>query len=357
MYQPKIDLAGEVFFRPNFFQTKKRINYLIDEYLNCETLCDRLEDLPQQFSNPQPRKWSKINWLDIDPEQVIGLELDIFLSIIKGALDTEEPIREYAQTSRKYLEPIHPSMARFVGGMIAQDGTIIELGMWEKEERHDGSGTSRNKFGVSSRQHSPALAKLYQQLAGQKITPRAKIAQSYQAWTNPYQDLYKHGLHRVVTEYGAVCLYLWLMSHTTGTIQQVLGELLQDEINHLAKFWGMGMWLYPDGAIQLIRYLLSQIHTILPVSYESTIKPQANIKFTFWQMMSVLNWEAWSGLHQGELIYTFIWTLKRMVYWSSHNESKTSRQLTPEYLHSCCATPEFFGNNNIEYNQPKVTIF
>ena len=44
-----------------------------------------------------------------------------------------------------------------------------------------------------------------------------------------------------------MCLYLWLMSHTTGTLQQVRGELLQDEINHLTKFWGMGMWLYPDG--------------------------------------------------------------------------------------------------------------
>jgi hypothetical protein len=56
MYQPAIDLAGEVCFRPNFFQTKARINYLIDQYLSCQKLGDRLEDLPQQFLNPQPRK-------------------------------------------------------------------------------------------------------------------------------------------------------------------------------------------------------------------------------------------------------------------------------------------------------------
>ena len=324
MYQLHKDLAGEVCFRPNFFQTRARINYLIDEYLNDLELSDRLEDLPQQFAAPQPRKWSPINWQDIDPEQVIGLELDIFLSILKGTLDTEAPIRDYTQTSRQYLEPIHPNMAKFVGGMVAKDGTAIELGLWEKEER----------------QHTPALTKLYQRLTGESILVQPHQAKNYQPWTNPYQDLYQHGLHRVVTEYGAACLYLWLMSHTTGTTQQVLGELLQDEINHLTKFWGMGMWLYPDGSERLIRYLLDQIHTILPVSYESEIRSTANLKSTFERMMSVLNWQSWSILHRGELIYTFMWILKRMWCWSG--------QLTPEYLHSCCATPEFFGNNNLE---------
>lgn len=94
-YQATIDLAGEVCFRPNFFQTKARINYLIDEYLSLEQLGDRLEDLPQQFIDPQPRQWGSINWQDINPEQVIGIDLDIFLSIIQGALDTEAPIRGY----------------------------------------------------------------------------------------------------------------------------------------------------------------------------------------------------------------------------------------------------------------------
>ena len=333
MSQQLRDLAGDVCFQPNFFQTKTRVNYLINRYLNDLELGDRLEDLTQQFADPQPRQWSRIDWQDIDPAQVIGLELDVFLSILKGALNTEAPINSYTQTSRQYLEPIHPDMARFVGGIVAEDGTAIELGLWEKEER----------------QHTPALTKLYQQLSGESIAAQPKQAKAYQAWFNPYQDLYRHGLHRIATEYGAVCLYLWLMSHTTATTQQVLSELLQDEINHLTKFWGMGMWLYPDGAKQLIRYLLSQIHTILPVSYEPGIRSTANLKSTFQHMMSVLNWQSWSVLHQGELIYTFIWILKRVCHWSS--------QLTPEYLHSCCATPEFFGNNNVETSPSKAIVF
>ncbi|MEM8828718.1 MAG: ferritin-like domain-containing protein [Cyanobacteria bacterium P01_G01_bin.19] len=333
MYRPTMDLAGEVCFSPNFWQTKNRINYLIDEYLSTEKLSDRLEDLQQQFQDPQPRKWSAIDWQDINPEQVIGIELDIFLSIIKGALDTEAPIRDYTQTSRQYLAPIHPSMAKFVGGEISDDGKVIRLGLWEKEER----------------QHTPALIKIYQQLSQAKILPQLRQARAYQPRKNPYRDLYEHGLHRVVTEYGAACLYIWLMSHSTGTTQQVLAELLQDEINHLAKFWGVGMWLYPNAAEQSIAYLLSQISTILPVSCKSKSPARSNLKSTFQRMMSVLNWQSWSILSRSELIYTFIGTLSKMWRWSS--------QLTPEYLQSCCATSEFFENDKIKCQQPEIITF
>ena len=185
MYQPRLDLAGEVCFRPNFWQTKTRINYLIDEYLNLDELSDRLTELPQQFQSPKPRPWAKINWQDINPEQVIGIELDIFLSIIKGTLDTEAPIRAYTQASRQYLEPIHPTMAKFVGGKVDRDGSLIDLGIWEKEER----------------QHTPALRKIYQQLTNTKISVQVKKAKPYRHNINPYEDLYRHGIHRITTEY------------------------------------------------------------------------------------------------------------------------------------------------------------
>lgn len=331
MYQPKLDLAGEVCFRPSFWQTKTRINYLIDEYLNPDELSDRLVELPEQFQNPQPRPWATFNWQDINPEQVIGLELDIFLSIIKGALDTEAPIRAYTQTSRQYLEPIHPTMAKFVGGKVDPDGKIIDLGIWEKEER----------------QHTPALAKIYQQLTKTKITPQPKKAKPHQLNINPYEDLYHHGIHRLATEYGAACLYIWLMSHTTGTIQAILAELLQDEVNHLCKFWGMGMWLYPDAKAKLTKYLLNQIQTILPQSVEVE-KSSGKIKPTFKQMMSVLDWQSWSVLSRGEIIYTFAWVLKEMCHWSG--------QLTPEFLQSCCATPEFFGHDSFDFEYLEIDI-
>nr|ADO19036.1 hypothetical protein Nfla_2902 [Nostoc flagelliforme str. Sunitezuoqi] len=166
----------------------------------------------------------------------LGLDAEVFLSILIGAMDTEAPIRGYTQTSRQYLEKLHPQMARFVGGTVGENGELLELGLWEKEER----------------QHTPALIKIYTQLTGEKITPKLRTVRGYLPTDDAYEDLYRHGLHRIATEYGATCLYIWLMAHTTGALQDVLEELAQDEINHMTKFWGFGVWAFPDTGLMRI---------------------------------------------------------------------------------------------------------
>ncbi len=308
------DLAGEVCCNPTFFQIKNRVNYLVQEYLNLEYLSDRIKDLPLQFINPQPRPWQTIDWQSISQSQIIDLDLEVFLAIIKGSLDTEAPIRDYTQASRQYLEPIHPQMAQFVGGKVAEDNTMIELGLWEKEER----------------QHTPALSKIYQQLTGEKVIIQGRTPKSYQPSDNPTLDLYRHGLHRIATEYGAVCLYLWLITRTTGTIQQILAELLQDEINHLTKFWGFGMWLYPDSLRKKLNSTSSNGN-----SYHSIIRLIA----TFRRMMELLQWESWKINYKIELIYTFIWVMQQMMRWS--------RTLTPEYLATLFNSTSLCGNDTM----------
>ena len=293
------DLAGQICYKPTFFQIKQRVNYLVKAYLNSEYLRDRLEDLPLQFKNPQPRPWQKINWNNIHQSQIINLDLPVFLAIIKGSLDTEAPIRDYTQTSRQYLAMIHPEMARFVGGKVSKDQTIIELGLWDKEER----------------QHTPALSKIYQQLTGEKAIIHWRKPKTYQSSDHPHLDLYRHGLHRILTEYSAVCLYLWLMTRTTGTIQQILAELLKDEINHLTKFWGFGMWLYPDELRLKINATLASGN-----SYHSMMRLIKTLR----RMMKTLEWQSWQINHKIELIYTFVKVMESMMNWN--------RTLTPEYL-------------------------
>ncbi len=41
-----------------------------------------------------------------------------------------------------------------------------------------------------------------------------------------------------------------------------------------------------------------------------------------------------------------MWILKRICHWNG--------QLAAEYLHCRCTTPEFFGNNSVDYNQPEI---
>lgn len=195
----KTDLAGQIYLNPHYFQSQRRIKSLVDCYLCFEKLNNRLQDLSIQFEDPQPRPWKLIDWQTIHKDQIIGIDLDVFLSIIVGAIDTEAPIRGYTQTSRQYLEKLHPKLARFVGGTVDEDGNLLELGLWEKEER----------------QHTPTLLKIYQQLTDKKIAPTPHNVREYKPSDNPYTDLYRHGLHRIATEYGATCLYLWLMAHTT----------------------------------------------------------------------------------------------------------------------------------------------
>jgi hypothetical protein len=301
------DLAEQIDFNPHYFQIQRRICSLIERYLANEKLCDRLLDLPIQFQNPQPRPWKPIEWQTINREQIIGVKPEVFLSILVGAMDTEAPIRGYTQTSRQYLEKLHPQMARFVGGTVNDNGELIEPGLWEKEER----------------QHTPALLKIYYQLTGEKITPKLRTVRGYLPTNDTYEDLYRHGLHRVATEYGATCLYIWLMAHSTGVLQDVLEELVQDEINHMTKFWGFGVWAFPDTSLVRVgRTLMKTRHQ----NYKRN-----NLLRTLKRMMGTLKWNDWSLSNQASLIFTFIYAMRRLWIWHS--------SLTPEYLQ------ELFGES------------
>ncbi len=73
------DSAGQSHPSPDYFQTQQRIRSLIDKYLAVEKLHDRLQDLPMQFQNPQPRPWKLIDWQTINRDRIIGIKPEVFL--------------------------------------------------------------------------------------------------------------------------------------------------------------------------------------------------------------------------------------------------------------------------------------
>lgn len=284
-----------------------RIQVLVDQYLTDEILCDRIQDLPQQFHHPRPRPWGTIDWQGIAPEQIVGIDPLVFIAILAGCIDTELPIHGYTQTSRQYLQALYPNMARFVGGVVDDQGNLVELGLWEKEER----------------QHAPAQQRIYTQLTGLKLRPVPHTPRPYQSTGDDRQDLYIHGLHRVATEYGATCLYLWLMAHSTGPLQAVLAELLRDEINHMTKFWGFGLWAFPTTSSWMVCKTLVK-STVGKLLHQPN--HQGSLLHTLRRMAQTLHWSAWSWGNKLTLLWTFAIVLFRLWRWS--------RRMEPDYLES-----------------------
>ncbi len=182
--------------------------------------------------------------------------------------------------------------------------------MWEKEER----------------QHTPALIKVYQQLTGEKINPKFRTVRGYLPTDNPYEDLYRHGLHRIATELSATCLYIWLMAHTTGSLQDILEQLAIDEINHMTKFWGFGVWAYPDTSpIKITKTLIKTRHQ----NYQRN-----SLIRTLKRMMQTLKWDSWNFSNKCSLLFTFTSAIHQMWIWNN--------TLTPKYLN------ELFGVWEVE---------
>lgn len=289
------DLAGAWCPALTPIQIQRRIAALTRCYVTVEHLRERLEDLPCQLRSPQPRSWSPMLWAAIAPDQVIGMRVETFCQILAGTINTEAPIHGYTQASRQYLEQHYPPMARFVGGTVDGDGKSLSLGLWEREEKR----------------HTPALVALYTRLAGAKpqITPHP--ARPYTPGLNGRTDLYRHGLHRIATEYGATCLYLWMMAYTTGPLQAVLGELLMDEINHMTKFWGFGRWAYPSAGLGTVAL------TLMQATVKKLRNPcaQGSLVHTLRRMMAELAWPQWSLTHRLTLIYSFDQVMRVLWRW------------------------------------------
>jgi hypothetical protein len=228
------DLAGRVRVEATYLGTRARINQLVDRFLSVDVLSDRLSDLPSQFSNPHQRPWEPINWKRVNAAQIIGIDPHLFVQIISSSAEIEAPIRGYAQESWDYLHHFHPQMALFVGGELSEETGRHSVGVWEKEER----------------QHTPVMRKLYQQLTGETFSPKPNAVAGYQETENSNAAVYKHLCSRISTEWSAIAVYLWLMAHSTGELQQAIAQLLQDEVNHLAKFWGFSRWAFGSSSMK-----------------------------------------------------------------------------------------------------------
>ena len=298
-----LDLAGYFHPTPSYFHTRARLNYLAESYLSPDVLTERLTDLPRQFTKPHQRIWEHFDWKAIAADQIVGVDPKLFTNLIAPSAEIEAPIRLYAEISHNYLQTIHPDMSRFVSGSYDKAGNLVEIGVWEKEER----------------QHAPIFCKIYQQLVGEKLDPRANSITPPSPSQNPTDALYRHAIRRITTEWSAVSVYLWLMAHSTDTLQQAIAQPLQDEVNHLAKFWGMTRWGFADPSLHRLTMMATQFLGMF--HHHQGDRPGRDDVVQL------------SNLRYGaELAYIFTRVLGQLCSWDAH--------LQPELLES------LFGDNN-----------
>jgi hypothetical protein len=216
------DLAGPVYANPSPLQMQERIANLVHRYLSVPTLGANLGDLATQFEKGSARKWDPMTFHKLTPEQarsmVVGAPWNIVAAVAAQAAGIEDPIGLYSKESEDYLQQTFPKMAEFMGGT------------WRHEERR----------------HMGVFKAVSERLTGDRLTVNPNPVDGYHPapGSDPAELAYSHALGRTATEWAATSMYMWLMAHTTGDLQQAISQPLQDEINHFAKFTGYTKWAY-----------------------------------------------------------------------------------------------------------------
>lgn len=224
------DFAGECSPQPNAFQTLTRIHYLVDHLVSVSALNQRLTDLSDQFQAPKSRVWQPIAWEKISTQQIVGVDPEFYCIILAKSAEIELPSMGYGVESRTYLGQVCPRMARFMGGIRDDSGKVKEFGVWEKEEQT----------------HGPILQNIYKTLTGKKAMVSPAALRGYCPEGNLEQDAYHHLVFRMAHECMAVSGYIALIALSTGELQRVLLQITQDEISHMAKFFGFTRWRFKD---------------------------------------------------------------------------------------------------------------
>jgi hypothetical protein len=232
------DLAGDCYCCPSYWQTQARINVLVNRFLSPDILSAAVADLPTQYGKPHVRPWQRVDIDAIQTEQIVGMDLEQFYRMLHMFADIEQPIREYSKESRDYTLKAHPQFARFIGGTYDESGKITEVGVWEKEERR----------------HAPLYKRIYRQLTKENLESNPHSVSNHPIQVDSIEHIGTHLMSRITTEWSACAGYIWLMSHCTGELQKAIAQIVQDEVNHLAKFWGFTRWEFQYSFFKCIRH-------------------------------------------------------------------------------------------------------
>ena len=120
------------------------------------------------------------------------------------------------------------------------------------------------------------------------------------------------------------------MAHSTGELQQAIAQPLQDEVNHLAKFWGIGIWAFGDSYKTRLQTMTQTLIDLFKHNQNERTHSADVLGFT-------------NALFAVELVFTFARVMTRLNSWH--------QSLNPAYLQNLFGqTPVLVGCTDVKVN-------
>lgn len=306
------DLAGNKYTNPSYLQIRERINYLIKKYLSVGVLYSHLHNLQIELKTPYQRYPQRIDWQKINLEQITGISNDLFIDKIISAAKLEIKNREFDTEIRDYLQSVNPQIASFLETTSNQNTMVSNLFINEGKEKEED-------------QEFYLFRKIYQHLTGDKLSTQGYAAKQDEFRGNLREKIYNNALNRIINQWSAISIYVWLMAHSTGELQKAIVQPLQDEVNHLAKFWGISYWAFSDSFLSRLQNKTKNLKPLIKNQERQDEQKDEILELNY-------------ALHSVELTFTFTSVMMQLYQWH-----KTLEYL---YLENLFAYPSNLGQAN-----------
>lgn len=309
------DLAGNKYVNPSYLQIRERINYPIKKYLSAGVLYSYLHNFYLSFgtSYNKPHHQS-IDWQKINLEQVIGISDNLFIDKIISAAKLDTQTYDFDIELQAYLQAVNPQITYFLETNSYQ--TSIERNSKFIVNKIDPNDKDRQSY---------LFRQVYKKLTGNELKLPEYTVKNYELKGNLKEEMYNHALNHIVNKWNAISIYIWLMAHSTGELQQLIVQPLQNEINYLVKFWAISYWAFSDSFISHLQKRTQNL-TDLIQREERHEKQQDEVL------------EINCALHFVEVTFTFTSVMIQLYQWH--------KTLEDIYLENLFAYPINLGQTN-----------
>ena len=178
------------------------------------------------------RTWQKVAVGNLKAAQVEGISAPEMASIMRMAMEIEDPILDYSHQSGEGFRFLLPSLGRFMGKNEEQARYAEEHKLpwcesaWCSEERR----------------HGNALAKMVAAVTG--VVPQRDNPNDVMKVAANEAEAVAHVLSRETTEWNASSVYVIVAAHAKGEMKEFISNVMRDEIKHLSIVSGADLYLF-----------------------------------------------------------------------------------------------------------------